>query len=395
MFWKLLFYEYKKMWKRKTVWFSLIGAYLVVWFSTCTLFLGDVYVEGGRACTMQEYEEACARAAKELEGKKMDQALFEQYARGYEEYAKLQPGTDFTAADYLRVQETYLPSILLEHWKAAALVPDGSKSVYEDRAASLLKTYENQHLSAQEIRWHQKEIQETGIITYSYNEGANRFIQLQASTLLFTAIAVVIAAAPLFAEEYSLKTDSFLLSSRYGRKKAAAAKLTAGFSYTVLVSLLYFLTSFFMQMEIYGTGDFQAAAQTMICMADKSYSLTVGQAVAAIFVCGILSQCLLAAVVMLCSSRMNAPFAPVILGLVLAIVPMFGSIFPQDQGLLSVLFYALPSSFGTAETVFCSQLLSLGSLCIPAYLFVPVGCLLLLLLLSLLSKSWFCRHEAG
>lgn len=73
---------------------------------------------------------------------------------------------------------------------------------------------------------------------YDWYEGHSIYLQKFAPLPIIIAAAAAVTAAPVFASEYQLRTDSLVLSSRHGRRRLAAAKLLAAFASVTFMYLL-------------------------------------------------------------------------------------------------------------------------------------------------------------
>lgn len=64
---------------------------------------------------------------------------------------------------------------------------------------------------------------------YGYNSGWNKLISMQKLLPFTVGVFLLIALSSIFSGEYNRKTDSLLLSSKYGKGKLIYAKITAAF----------------------------------------------------------------------------------------------------------------------------------------------------------------------
>lgn len=94
---------------------------------------------------------------------------------------------------------------------------------------------------------------------------------------LFVLMAVSICLSVLFAEEHTKRTDQLILCSKHGKVMAYWAKIFAGISFAIGISLLFSIFAVVLSVGIYGMDGFDAMFQLMF--AKYSYPLTACQAV--------------------------------------------------------------------------------------------------------------------
>ena len=366
-------YEYRKMLKRKSLWLSFWGCFLIVLFSGSVFFFGSTYVEGEKVYSKQEGLKMEAEASKELEGRVMDAALLREYKKDFAEYSALELGTTLLPENYKEMQGKYLPSILLGVWSMKALgEAENIEDVRERHRAYLRERLEKKELSQEEINWHIQEEKKQDTYIWQTNSGCERFLALQQSTLFFIGIVLVIGTAPLFAQERSCGADALLLTSKLGKEKTGRAKLLAGFSFSLVVSLFFYLSLLLELFLLYGQGDLQAVMQTLPDLAHVSYAFSVGQMLLLIVGCSLLSECLLAAVVMFCSSKMTSAFGPVVIGLLLVMLNLLAAERFQDMGIFTMVWNAIPVIFGSVNSVFSDYLLNINGFLLPAFIYTPL-----------------------
>lgn len=70
---------------------------------------------------------------------------------------------------------------------------------------------------------------------YDYMKGWSQLFTYSPTIIMITMLIIGYLAAGIFANEFTWKTDAVFFSSAYGRNKAVAAKIKAGFSITTVV----------------------------------------------------------------------------------------------------------------------------------------------------------------
>lgn len=392
---RLIGFEYKKICKRKSTWISLLGVLAVILIAGAVMCLGDFYVEGDKVFSQYDYIQMEGKAGEKLSGKDLDEKLITQSIKDLDEYNQLELGKDLTAENYEEIEKGILPSKLVIHWLESAVVNWTGGDIYQARLEFMKGTWRSEGLSEGEIRFHQRQNDTVPTpLQYEYNKAYGRFESLQFTTLMFAAMVVVICVAPIFAEEYTTRVDALILSSRYGRWKIVAAKIITGFTFAIFVSALYFLVNLLEQIWIYGRGNPSAPIQVLSQFAKSSFPLNVWQMTFVLIVCGILSECLIAAVTMVCSAKMKSPFNVVIIGMIISVLPMFVGIIPTDIRFVHMLLNALPGEFGNFESVFANQLLNIGGNYFAAYQYVPICYVVLMMAGVYIAGKGFVRKQA-
>ncbi|MFI3326319.1 MAG: hypothetical protein R3Y35_09120 [Clostridia bacterium] len=87
---------------------------------------------------------------------------------------------------------------------------------------------------------------------FGYTDGYTFFFNKQQEFALMLLILISILSANIFSSEYSLKTDTFLISSKNGKKSVALAKITCIFSLTTLIYLIITAMQLILTKVVYG-----------------------------------------------------------------------------------------------------------------------------------------------
>ena len=130
---------------------------------------------------------------------------------------------------------------------------------------------------AERAYWTQKQAEVSTPIAYGYAGGWENIMDCM-GFLAFAMIAVCVALAPMFAAEYQERTDSVILSSRYGRSKLVAAKLVAAFLFATAYFALCAGIVFAVSLGAHGAGG--AGLPIQISAVSSPYDLTMAQAAA-------------------------------------------------------------------------------------------------------------------
>lgn len=206
--------------------------------------------------------------------------------------------------------------------------------------------------------------------------------------ILFLAVVL----APLFPQEHLRRTDQLILSCRFGRGKAYAAKLLAGVTVGVGFTALLLLAYLGMLGLVYGLEGANAPALfTHLFPAD----LTIGEMVGILFLAALAAAVLVSVAVMLLAELTRNAIAAmaVVLGILLLTTMIYAV--PENLRGLATLWYLIPSNFLCLRGAFRYPLLTLGEAAFPTWQVTPVGWLLLALVIALAGRWVYNRYQVG
>lgn len=206
--------------------------------------------------------------------------------------------------------------------------------------------------------------------------------------ILFLAVVL----APLFPQEHLRRTDQLILSCRFGRGKAYAAKLLAGVTVGVGFTALLLLAYLGMLGLVYGLeGANVPALFTHLFPAD----LTIGEMVGILFLAALAAAVLVSVAVMLLAELTRNAIAAmaVVLGILLLTTMIYAV--PENLRGLATLWYGIPSNFLCLRGAFRYPLLTLGEASFPTWQVTPVVWLLLALVIALAGRWVYNRYQVG
>lgn len=206
--------------------------------------------------------------------------------------------------------------------------------------------------------------------------------------ILFLAVVL----APLFPQEHLRRTDQLILSCRFGRGKAYAAKLLAGVTVGVGFTALLLLAYLGMLGLVYGLeGANVPALFTHLFPAD----LTIGEMVGILFLAALAAAVLVSVAVMLLAELTRNAIAAmaVVLGILLLTTMIYAV--PENLRGLATLWYLIPSNFLCLRGAFRYPLLTLGEASFPTWQVTPVVWLLLALVIALAGRWVYNRYQVG
>lgn len=206
--------------------------------------------------------------------------------------------------------------------------------------------------------------------------------------ILFLSVVL----APLFPQEHLRRTDQLILSCRFGRGKAYAAKLLAGVTVGVGFTALLLLAYLGMLGLVYGLeGANVPALFTHLFPAD----LTIGEMVGILFLAALAAAVLVSVAVMLLAELTRNAIAAmaVVLGILLLTTMIYAV--PENLRGLATLWYGIPSNFLCLSGAFRYPLLTLGEAAFPTWQVTPVVWLLLALVIALAGRWVYNRYQVG
>ena len=227
--------------------------------------------------------------------------------------------------------------------------------------------------------------------TFDYTKGWETLLT-RAFSLLFMliALATCIIISPVFSYEYQVGTDAILLPAKRGRGATVRAKILAGWIVTSIVYVVTVLIGVGMIAATFGVLGWDCDFQ--ILSLNSFYDVQIWQVV--LYGIGINYVVILSVMTftMLLSSICKTTFTTVILSTLCTVAPMF---FPASQDeIISHLVALLPAKAMITYSVFSSyDVYSVGGLVILLpYMILLVAALLGVLELQI-ARRQYCRHQ--
>ena len=196
--------------------------------------------------------------------------------------------------------------------------------------------------------WTAKQAEVTHPLSYGYAGGWSNIIDCIAF-VSFAILAVCVALAPVFAGEYADRTDSVLLSSRYGRTRLLTAKILASLLFAAGYFALCALIICGVSLAAYGAGGADLPVQVLAM--GSPYDITVSQAALISVGLAFLMTMGFAGLTLLLSSRLRSMLAVFVIDAALVLVT--GMIPTGGIGILQHILYLFPTSL-SAPALFWS-----------------------------------------
>lgn len=190
---------------------------------------------------------------------------------------------------------------LLEEW----LGGEAAEQFSEEEKAYLLERYESL---------------ETPFF-YDYSKGWSQLFEYAPTMIMITVLILGYLVAGIFSCEFTWKSDAIFFSSFYGRNRAAAAKVKAGFGIVTLVYFSVMLVYSVITLLYLGADGWNCPIQ--IIKWKSFYALTVWQEYLLILAGGYIGCLFLAFLGMLVSAKTKSAVIAVTVPFVLIFLPSF------------------------------------------------------------------------
>lgn len=230
------------------------------------------------------------------------------------------------------------------------------------------------------------------LVYQGYHEGWQTAAHGMEVMVFLEILFLAVVLAPLFPQEHLRRTDQLILSCRFGRGKAYAAKLLAGVTVGVGFTALLLLAYLGMLGLVYGLeGANVPALFTHLFPAD----LTIGEMVGILFLAALAAAVLVSVAVMLLAELTRNAIAAmaVVLGILLLTTMIYAV--PENLRGLATLWYLIPSNFLCLRGAFRYPLLTVGEAAFPTWQVTPVVWLLLALVIALAGRWVYNRYQVG
>jgi len=332
---ELVKFEYKKILRKRSTIITLIFGIFLTAFSCAGPLMGDYYINGkvfeSKYDNMEKNREYARKLSnREINGSILSEAIeayshipptdgdyehtdeYQQYARPYEEiYAIIRRVYDIDG-------RKELPSITQEKINDFYTVrQDLIESKIENTSMSSKEKANSINIS--------KNVKTPFV--FSYTGGYTRFYSLMQTTALIICMICFICISPIFAGEYTDRTDSLIFSSKYGRNKVICAKLFTGITFTIVLSIVLIITSYIASMVLFGWDGGKAPIQLYWPLSIVPF--TIGKVAFLYSILILVANIFSSTLTIVLSSKLKSPFIVFAVMTVFTIIPMFLSVSPD------------------------------------------------------------------
>ncbi|WIV13721.1 hypothetical protein [Proteiniborus sp. MB09-C3] len=207
---------------------------------------------------------------------------------------------------------------------------------------------------------------------------------------LILMIVIAICISPIFANEYYLKTDQIILSSKYGKSKVISAKLFTGVTFSLSVSVATLFGFLLLMLLIHGFSGANMAIQTIAFY--STYPLTILQASLVAIVVTVFVILFFGMLTMLFSSWFKSPFFVITMSFLLLFIPGLFNVSHNNRLIYQILqiFPAKATEFSNIYSKYLFEIL--GFVFIPATFYIIFSLISSLLIIPL-TKRAFKNHQ--
>lgn len=370
--------EWKKLWKRKSVWVTLGVMVVLIVGIACVSLIGVTDVNGKTMTYMQKMKME-REYARSLSGRPMDDALLAEIR------------ADGGSGAY-RPVEAVIQSFA---WNFEGSRPLDEETLYQARREYQQVFFDAYRMSEKEQKyWKEWEEQIKLPMVYGY-AGAwenlvNNYLYMIGLMILFlTAICV----PGVFTEEHSRRTDQVILCTRYGRKELYFGKILAGSLFSAVCGCLLLLAALACELVIYGPDGFGAAIQLSIIQ--YGLPLSVG-AIFLIAVLLLLFVSLFAGILAMFLAELTRRWVGTMAALIGAALVVRIVQFPSTTDLLrwvGQFWNYLPANLLHKESLFDLRLVSVFGMQLTIWQFAPILYFLAAVLLVWAGKRIYCSYQ--
>ena len=385
-FWTLSGFEFRKILAKKSVMILLFLAMAASVFSNLGTLMGYVYIDGKQFETSYEGMVKDREYARKLNGKVLDDRLLLEAAEAYGTIPSEISSSYLATEEYQKNARAYSEIYRLaravysqqenifDAGKMGKLSKTQAENYYEQWRENIRQDIEQSRISESAK---EKLLDKTAQIKtpwiFSYTDGYGRFFSIMYTSGIIAAFCMAVCVAPLFAGEYSSGSDQLILTSRHGKGTVIKAKLFAGFSLSIVISLIFTLQTYVQSMLVFGSDGKDCAIQ--LYHPAVIWPLTIGQAALFQSICVFAACMMTTSVTMFLSAKLKSSFGVIILVTVLLIFPMMVHV-SEEEILLYRLYNLLPASMIPFWGFTNKIPYEIFGFVIPPYLYMPFTALL-------------------
>lgn len=155
---------------------------------------------------------------------------------------------------------------------------------------------------------------------YEYSWGWSRLHAIQTVLPFTIGLLLIVVLTPMFSDEYGKKTDSLLLSAKYGKSKLIKAKIITSFSIAIFSWLLIQLINIATIFSLFGIEGSKAFVQNW-AVNQSPYAFTYLTSYLAVTAISFVGLLFLTSTILFISSRGKNSFISLIIGAIITLLP--------------------------------------------------------------------------
>ncbi len=398
-FWSLVKFEYKKIFARKSVLIALILGLVVVTVFPFGMIWGT---DPDTNKSMHEELLIDKNNALALSGRPLDGELILETSRAYQTipnniypYSKSNEYQTYArpyTSVYGLIASTYkMRGNIFGINGLQTISKEDAYRYYDKRINQYRLNLENnptftQH-NIERVIAIDRHVQKPFIMEYI--GGYDRFFALSTTIALVVMFLIVFILSPIFGNEYSQRTDSLILTAKNGKSSQIYAKIFAGISISLTISVLFLVLGYLLNM--FGLGFNGAHAPIQLVIPLITYNFTLLKAVAILLITTTLGGFLLTGICLYLSSSIGKSIIVLALSTLIALLGTVN--LPTFMEKPKRFF---PSSMGSFWDIVGTQYSwSIFGIDIWLYQAVCIVAVVLGTVLLALSFRSFKRHQAG
>ncbi len=394
----LLWYELRKLLKRRIVWVSMALSFLLILITVGASLIGSYYVNGERIGSNYEMFQIDREYQKALDGRPIDDVLLKEMQEAYgkvpldaEQYSLTEEYQKY-ARPYSAIYNYVCQTAGLYGMEALKWVVS-TEDLHTKRLERQELRWESFLLTdTEKAYWREQEEKLENPITFRYVEGYSVLFDCVYTIGLLSLFVVSICLAGVFPEEHVRRTDQLILSSKHGRREVYWAKFLAGLLAAFFMTAAFVLIAFAAAFILYGTEGFDAAFQ--LIHAGSSSPISIGEAVIIAYVMVLVAGVFMGAFVMMLSEVLHNSVGALAVATGIIILPMFFSI-PDGYRLLSQLWSYIPSDFVAVWSIFSVCTVVVFDKVFLAWQVVPIIYTVLGVSFAFVTKRRFVKYQVS
>jgi ABC-type transport system involved in multi-copper enzyme maturation permease subunit len=400
-FWRLVGYEYKKVFYKRSILMLLVLSVVVTAASVWGILLGSTYVDGELFESHYDGMVKDRAYARSLAGRQINAELIMEAAQAYARLPKKDRYMDTLEYQTLARPYSEIYNISRTVYNTSsrrfnmedfqALTTEQADQFYtlrRDKQVQAVEETEMSNKAKEKVLALDRQIHTPFI--FSYTDGYTRFFTLMYPMGMMAAFVMAICIAPLFSGEYTSGADQLILAARHGKHRLIQSKLFAGFSIAAAIALVLMAVSFILSMLTFGFDGASAPLQLYYPM--SPYPLTMAQTALLLAICTFFACLLTAAITMLLSAKFKSSFGVIIVTSLLLIVPMFITV-SYDHVVLYNLFHLLPSNMMEFGSITSPIQYELFALTLSPFVLLPLFASATSILLVPFAYRSFKNHQ--
>ncbi|WP_294853432.1 ABC transporter permease [uncultured Oscillibacter sp.] len=155
---------------------------------------------------------------------------------------------------------------------------------------------------------------------YDYNWGWSRLHAMQTAIPFTIGVFLLIVLSPLFSSEYANRTDSLLLSARYGKNLLIKAKIMTAFIIAIFSWLLIQIFNAILIFSLFGIEGAESFVQNW-AVNPSPYAFTFLTSYFSVTALSFLGMLFLTSMILLISSLCKKSFISLVIGAVITLLP--------------------------------------------------------------------------